>query len=106
MATACAGVSVTWGGAALQEVVDIKATAGGSLPIGRDSTFALDGGTIEIVCLHTANISLAERGLKKTLAFSGGGVDLSVKAVLQTLAVSGKVNDVARYTATYKLVFE
>ena len=72
MATACAGVTVTWGGVSFSEVTDIKINAGGSLPIGRSSTFSLDAGTIEIACLATANVSLAERGLKKTLAFTGG----------------------------------
>lgn len=106
MATACAGVTVTWGGQSLQEVVDIKINAGGSLPIGRDSTFSLDAGTIDIACLHTANVSLAERGLKKTLAFTGGGLTCSTKAVFQTLNMAGKVNDVARYNVTYRIVME
>lgn len=106
MATACAGVTVTWGGAALEEVVDIKVNAGGSLPIGRDSVIALDAGTIEIACLHTANVSLAERGLKKTLAFTGGGLTCSTKAIFQTLNMAGKVNDVARYNVSYRIVME
>jgi len=106
MATACAGVTVTWGGQSLQEVVDIKVNAGGSLPIGRDSTFSLDAGTIDIACLHTANVSLAERGLKKTLAFTGGGLTCSTKAVFQTLNMAGKLNDVARYNVTYRIVME
>ena len=106
MATACAGVTVTWGGQSLQEVVDIKISAGGSLPIGRDSTFSLDAGTIDIACLHTANVSLAERGLKKTLVFTGGGLTCSTKAVFQTLNMAGKVNDVARYNVTYRIVME
>jgi len=106
MATACAGVTVTWGGAALEEVVDIKVNAGGSLPIGRDSVIALDAGTIEIACLHTANVSLAERGLKKTLAFTGGGLECSTKAIFQTLNMAGKVNDVARYNVSYRIVME
>ncbi|NBW13250.1 MAG: hypothetical protein EBR82_35095 [Caulobacteraceae bacterium] len=106
MANPCTGVTVTWGGSSLQEVVDVKIVAGGSLPIGRDSTFALDAGTIEIACLHTANVSLAERGLKKTLQFTGGGLECSTKAVFQTLNVAGKVNDVARYSAVYRIVME
>jgi len=106
MANPCTGVTVTWGGAALEEVVDIKINAGGSLPIGRDSVIALDAGTIEIACLHTANVSLAERGLKKTLAFTGGGLTCSTKAVFQTLNMAGKVNDVARYSVIYRIVME
>ena len=106
MANPCTGVTVTWGGATLQEVVDIKINAGGSLPIGRDSVHALDAGTIDIACLHTASISLAERGLKKTLQFTGGGLTCSTKAVFQTLTMAGKVNDVARYSVSYRIVME
>jgi hypothetical protein len=106
MANPCTGVTVTWGGAALEEVIDIKINAGGSLPIGRDSVIALDAGTIDIACLHTASISLAERGLKKTLAFTGGGLTCSTKAIFQTLTMAGKVNDVARYSVSYRIVME
>jgi hypothetical protein len=106
MATPCTGVTVTWGGQSLEEVTDIKITAGGSLPIGRDSVIALDAGTIEIVCLATANIGLTERGLKKTLQFTGGGLTCSTKAVFQTLTMAGKVNDVARYNVSYRIVME
>jgi hypothetical protein len=106
MANPCTGVTVTWGGATLEEVVDIKINAGGSLPIGRDSVIALDAGSIDIACLHTASISLAERGLKKTLAFTGGGLTCSTKAVFQTLTMAGRVNDVARYSVSYRIVME
>jgi hypothetical protein len=106
MANPCTGVTVTWGGATLAEVVDIKVNAGGSLPIGRDSVHSLDAGTIDISCLHTASISLSERGLKKTLAFTGGGLTCSTKAVFQTLTIAGKVNDVARYSVSYRIVME
>ena len=106
MANACTGVTVTWGGASLEEVVDIKINAGGSLPIGRDSVISLDAGTIEIACLATANVGLAERGLKKTLEFTGGGLTCSTKAVFQTLNMAGKVNDIARYSVVYRIVME
>jgi hypothetical protein len=106
MASICAGVSVTWGGASLDEVVDVKINAAGSLPLGRDSVIALDAGTIEILSLSASNLGLSQRGLKKTLAFTGGGLTCSTKAILQTFATAGKVNDVARYTSTFKIVME
>jgi len=106
MANPCTGVTVTWGGLSLEEVVDVKITAGGSLPIGRDSVISLDAGTIEILSLSTASLGLSQRGLKKTIAFTGGGLTCSTKAILQTFATAGKVNDVARYTSTFKIVME
>jgi hypothetical protein len=106
MATECAGVTATWNSTAFGEVTDIKVVAGGSLPIGRDSTFALDAGTIEIACLATANITMTQHGLKAVLDLSGGGMTFTTKAICQSLQLAGKVNDVARYSATFKIVKE
>jgi hypothetical protein len=106
MANECAGVTATWNSTPFGEVTDIKVIAGGNLPIGRDSTFALDAGTIEIACLATANITMAQHGLKATLSLAGGGMTFSSKAICQSLQLTGKVNDVARYSATFKIVKE
>jgi hypothetical protein len=106
MATGCSGVTATWNSTAFGEVTDIKVVAGGSLPIGRDSTFALDAGTIEIACLATANITMTQHGLKAALSIAGGGLAFTTKAICQSLQLAGKVNDVARYSATFKIVKE
>lgn len=106
MAILCTGVTITWGGATLGEVVEIESTRGGSLPIGRSGVFAVDAGTIEVKCLSTANLSATEYGLKKSLALTGGGLTYTTKAICQTLRMTGKVNDVARYAATFKVVME
>jgi hypothetical protein len=106
MAIPCAGVTATWGGQALGELVEVEVTCGGSLPIGRAAAYSVDAGTIEVKCLSTVSLSVAEYGLKKALAFTGGGLAFSTKAICQTLRLSGKVNDVARYAATFKIVQE
>jgi hypothetical protein len=103
MAILCTGVSATWGGAALGEVVEVNVVKGGELPLARGSTWTLDLGTIDIKCLSTANLSMAEYGLRKVFALSGGGLTFSTKAVCQTLRMTGKVNDVARYEASFKI---
>lgn len=104
MATVCTGVSVTWASVSLGEVTEIDVNVGGSLPLGRDSTFSVDAGTITLKCLSTAAIGLSQYGLQGTLAITGGGLTLTTKAICQTLTLSGRVNDVARYGATFKLV--
>jgi hypothetical protein len=106
MANYCAGVTANWDNTAFSEVTDIKVSYGGSLPLGRDSFFSVDVGTIEITCLSTARISVSQYGKKAALAISGGGLDFTAKAVCQTLQIVGKVNDVARYLATFKIVRE
>jgi hypothetical protein len=111
MANVCTGVTITWGGQTLGEVTEVESTRGGSLPIGRGSSastaaYAFDAGTIEVKCLGTANLSMAEYGLKKALVLTGGGLTYSTKAICQTYRMTGKVNDVARYAATFKVVME
>lgn len=104
MATLCTGVSVTWAGVSLGEVTEIDVTVGGGLPLGRDTTFTVDAGTISIKCLSTDAIGLSQQGRQGTLAISGGGLTLTTKAICQTLTMTGRINDVSRYGATFKLV--
>ena len=104
MANVCTGVSVTWCSTALGEVTEIDVSVGGSLPLGRDSTFSVDAGTITLKCLSTAALGLSQYGIQGTLAITGGGLTMTTKAICQTLTLSGRVNDVARYGATFKLV--
>ena len=106
MANNCAGLTASWNAVQFGELTDIKVTCGGSLPLGRASLFSVDAGSIEIACLSTANISASQHGLKSTLSIGGGGMDFTAKAVCQTLQLAGKVNDVARYSATFKIVKE
>jgi hypothetical protein len=106
MAKYCAGLTASWNSVAFGEVTDIKVTCGGSLPLGRSSLFSVDAGIIEIACLSTANISASQHGLKSTLTIAGGGIDFTAKAVCQTLQIAGKVNDIARYSAIFKIVKE
>ena len=106
MANVCTGVTASWNSTDFGEVVEIKVNAGGSLPLARASTWAFDVGTIDISCLSTANVSLAQYGKKATLAISGGGLTFSTKAVCERVQLSGKVNDIARYAMTFKITPE
>lgn len=112
MANVCTGVSVTFNSVALGELTEINVNVGGSLPLARGSTvantqpWAFDAGTIDVKCLSTAQISIATYGKKATLAITGGGLTLTTKAICQTLQMAGKVNDVARYAATFKITLE
>jgi len=107
MANVCTGVTASWNGQPFGEVVEIKVNAGGSgLPLARASTWTFDAGTIDISCLSTANVSLAQYGRKATLTISGGGLTFSTKAVCERVQLSGKVNDIARYAMTFKITPE
>jgi hypothetical protein len=106
MAGYCTGVAVSWRGTALGEVSEFRINAGGSLPIGRNSTFAVDAGTVEVSSLATAAMKLSEYGTKGLLSFSGGGLTVTTKAICQTLDISAKVNDVYRLKSTFRIVRE
>jgi hypothetical protein len=105
MAINAVGVTVTWNAVVFQEVVDLKILHGGDLPISRGSTmtpFSLDLGTIDVVCLGTANCTLTNYGKRATFQVAGPGVVFTHKAIFQRLAVEKKVNDVQRHTVTLR----
>lgn len=105
MAINAAGVTVSWNSVAFTEVVDLKVLHGGDLPIsrgGNGSPFAVDMGTIDVVCLGTANCTLDNYGRRATFQVSGPGVVFTHKAIFQRLAVEKKVNDVQRHTVTLR----
>lgn len=100
-----AGVTVTWNAVAFQEVVDLRVSFGGGLPIsrgGNGAPFAVDLGTIDVVCLGTANCSIANYGRRATFQVSGPGVVFTHKAIFERLSVEKKVNDVQRNTVTLR----
>jgi hypothetical protein len=106
MANVCTGVSVTFNSVALGELTEINVNVGGSLPLARASAWAFDMGTIDIKCLSSEQISIATYGKKATLDISGGGLTVTTKAICQSLQMAGKVNDVARYAASFKIALE
>lgn len=106
MATYATGITATFNGTTLGELAEIGVVGGGSLPIARNSRFAVDAGTIDIQCYSPDGIGPAAYGQKGTFAITGGGLAFTTKAILQTYKLAGKVNDVARYAATLKIVME
>jgi hypothetical protein len=105
MATPCTGVTVLWNSVSFQEVVSVKPTLGGSLPITRSgqSPIALDMGSIEIACLHSANCTLTNYGKRATFQVQGPGLAFTHKAIFERLQVQKQTNDVERYTVTLRL---
>ncbi|NDG19446.1 MAG: hypothetical protein EB117_14395 [Betaproteobacteria bacterium] len=103
MATPAAGVTVSWDSVAFREVVELKFTHGAGLPISRQGTpFAVDMGSIDISCLGTANISVANYGKRRTFQIAGQGFAFTHKAIWEKVNVEKKTNDVERYVVTLK----
>lgn len=98
------GTSVTWRGSSIGEVSQIRYLAGGGLPIGRVSPFAVDAGTVEIASYGT--VSPAQYGMKGTLAVASELVSVTTKAVCLSVDIGATVNDVWRYKTTFRIVKE
>lgn len=144
MAIVTAGVTASWGGTVFGTVVELRSTFGGSLPINRgaaaastsasvsvgggtatqsttytllNTPYGVDAGTIEVLCLSTANITFSEWGTKRTIAIGGTAYNatstastvtvlFTTPAICQTLRADAKVNDVWRFQGVFKLVKE
>lgn len=98
------GTTVSWLGSSIGEVAQIRYLAGGSLPIGRASTFAVDAGTVEVSSFGT--VSAAQQGLKGTLAISSQLVSVTTKAILLSVDIGATVNDAWRVKSTFRIVKE
>lgn len=123
MALVTAGLTAAWGSTALGEVTELKWIKGGGLPQSRGATtgspkpWSLDLGSVEVSFLAaTAATIMDQWGVKGTLSIGGSVkntatatatvVTLTTKAIVQTLDLGAKVNDVLRYKGTFKLVQE
>lgn len=112
MADICAGLTVTWGNDAFEEVTSIKVDATRGLPVGRDAIWSLDLGTITIECLGSANVSPAEYGKRRVLVIEGdetgkaggGGITWYGDCIYQSYQATATVNDVAKYVVTFKIL--
>lgn len=104
MATYSTNVSASWGGTPFAEVYDLSFAYGGGLPKGWDSEWSDDLGSVTLSCFGVANITLAEYGKRRQLVIGGGGASLTCMAVLESLAVQYGLNDVTRFTVTFKIL--
>lgn len=98
------GTTVSWKGTSISEVAQIRYLAGGALPAGRVSPFAVDAGTVEVSSFGT--VSLATQGLKGTLALTSQLVTVTAKAVLLSVDIGANVNDAWRVKSTFRIVKE
>lgn len=104
MATYSQNVSVSFGGTPFTEVVGLDWQVGGGAPKGRSVAWTDDVGTVTVVTLGTANTSTTQYGTRDTLTISGGGQNLTAKAVWDSLSVANEVNGVTRFTVAFKLL--
>jgi len=104
VATYSAGIQASWGGVSFVEITDLSWQYGGGMPKGRGVDWTDDRGSLTLTCLGSANMSTSEYGTVKTLAVSGGGTDLTLYAIYESLSVAPELNGVTRYTVTFKFL--
>jgi hypothetical protein len=104
VATYSTGITATFGSTTFTEVTDLAWTYGGALPRGRSVVWTDDVGSVSLTCLGSAGVSTASYGVRNDLTISGGGANLTCKAVYEGLSVSPELNGVTRYTVTFKIL--
>lgn len=103
MATYSTGITATWNSVTLGEVVDLSWEYGGD-NLSRDpGFFSPTAGSVSCVVLGTFPDTTAV-GLRGDLSITGGGVDLTTKAVLKTVGAAAEVNGVTRYSVALDIV--
>lgn len=103
MATYSTGISASWNSVTFTEITGLSWTYGGDNTI-RSATgfFALSHGSVSFEALG-ATPTIANIGQRGNLSITGGGVGLTIKAVLKSVSAAAEVNGVARYTADFTI---
>jgi hypothetical protein len=111
MAIPAQGFTITWGGAALQEVAEISIDQERGLPLQRNGTWTLNLGTVRIAGFSTANLAESEYGRRKVLIFEGltassGSVVqwFNRDCILQDRRISAQANDVVRFDHVFRIM--
>ena len=104
MAAHSTGISVTFDGVAFSEVSELTWEYGGGPAKGRSSAWTDEVGTVTVGCMGTPNITTAKYGTRADIVITGGGANLTCKAVYEGLSVAPELNGVTRYTVTFRLL--
>jgi hypothetical protein len=102
VATYSTGVTATFPGATLTEIVDLSFNFGGGMPDGRGTAFKAVQGSVQISTLGGATSSVY--GTRGSLVIAGGGLALTVTAVCTDVAAVAELNGVTRYSYTFDIL--
>lgn len=102
MATYSTGIGVTWGSVTFTEVTGLSWTYGGE-NIGRSANFNPQPGSVSVTALGTVP-GIGVVGSRNTLAVTGGGMNLTQTAVLESVSAAAELNGVTRYTVEFTLL--
>ena len=115
MASNAQGMTVTWGGVTLGEVVNVSVDGLTADTVevtprshtGRNKIYSpadTDVGTVSVTLRGPAGMTTTAVGLTGTLSISGTGVSWSFSgAIFETLGWSASVGELQQYRATFKV---
>lgn len=106
MATYSTGVTVTYDGTALGEVVDLAWNIGGQIEGRSFSTpaYSSEPGTVVVQALSSAGVPTSKYGKRADLVIAGGSVGLTVKAYLSRVGAAAEVNGLTRYAVEFTIL--
>jgi hypothetical protein len=111
MAIPAQGFTITWGGAALEEVAEISIDQERGLPLQRDGTWTLNLGTVRIAGFSTENLPESEYGRRKVLIFEGRTATSGAvikwferDCILQDRRIAATANDVVRFDHVFRIM--
>ncbi|NBW13179.1 MAG: hypothetical protein EBR82_34675 [Caulobacteraceae bacterium] len=102
MATYSTGISATWGSVTFTEVTGLSWTYGGE-NVGRSANFNPNPGSVSVTALGTVP-SIGVVGNRGTITITGGGMNLTQTAVLDSVSAAAEVNGVTLYTVEFTLL--
>jgi hypothetical protein len=102
VATYSTGVTATFPGATLSEVVGLSFNYGSGMPEGRGVAWKATLGQVQVEQLGGATTAIY--GTRGSLVIAGGGLNLTVTAVCTDVAAVAEVNGVTRYSYTFDIL--
>jgi len=103
VATYSTGISASWNSVTFTEITGLSWTYGGENNI-RSATglFAFSHGSVSFQALGTTP-TIASVGTRGNLVITGGGIGLTIKAVLESINVVAEVNGVTRTSVEFDI---
>lgn len=102
MATYSTGISVSFNGSVVGEVVGLSWDYGGGLPKGRSGTWTDNAGSVTVETLGGASASVY--GQLGSLVISGGGMGLTCDACCTSVSAAAELNGVTRHTIQFQII--
>jgi len=107
MATYSTDIVVSFAGTTFEEVSDLSFDYGGGPATGRATTepvFKDSPGSLSLTTYGSSGMTTSNYGKFGQLSVSGGGADLTVDAVCESVGVQYELNGVTRYTMTFRFI--